>query len=145
VTGFGIETPIAVTGMNLPGLLVTTPDADSDAALDQVRKSKKQAPLEADDGLDELAESTARAVARRQMSTATAGRRIDDALSRSPDHWSSGRTVFAVASDVSQIGASMGEVLADPAVTHLAVGVEPTKRPDGGNAVQIVIILATKR
>jgi uncharacterized protein YkwD len=140
-----------------PGLLVTQlfsrpPEPFAAGTIGELRKQlakvragKRRPPLEPDDALDQLAQTTARAVARREMSTALAGRRIDDALDKSGDHWGQGRTIFAIGSEVAQIGGSLGDVLADPSVTHVGLGVEPTKRPDGGSAVQVVIILATKR
>jgi uncharacterized protein YkwD len=108
------------------------------------RRARKLRPLERDAPLDELAHSTAQLIAQHGMSTAEAGRRIDEALS-SQGHWSGGRTIFAVVATAAQAVESMGNAIGDANVTHVGVGVEPGRRKEGGSALFVVIVLATRR
>jgi uncharacterized protein YkwD len=108
------------------------------------RRARKLRPLERDVALDELAQSTAQHIALHGMSTAEAGRRIDDSLS-TQGRWSGGRTVFAVTATAAQAVDSLGNALGDTAVTHVGVGVEAGRRKEGGSGLFVVIVLATAR
>lgn len=108
------------------------------------RRAHKLRPLERDAALDELAQSTAREIAQHGMSTAQAGKRIDDELSRQ-GRWSGGRTVFAVVSSAAQAVDSLANAIGDASVTHVGVGVEAGRRKEGGTGLYVVIVLATLR
>jgi len=112
--------------------------------VDEARRTHKLRPLERDTALDALAQSTAREMAQRGMSTAQAGKRISDELSRQ-GRWSEGRAVFAVLSSASQETAAPGSPIFDATVTHVGVGVEGGRAKAGGSALYVVIVLATAR
>jgi uncharacterized protein YkwD len=109
-----------------------------------VRRARRLKPLAEDPALDELAQSTAREMARNGMPAAQAGRRIEDGLS-AHGRWSGGHSVFAVVASASQVVGSIPDALADPGATHVAVGIEPGRRKDGGSGLYVVIVLATHR
>jgi uncharacterized protein YkwD len=110
----------------------------------EARRARGKRPLERDAALDNIAQSTARALALAGMSTAEAGKRIDAELS-AQGRWLGGRTVFAVVSTAAQAVDSIGNALGDPSVTHVGVGVEAGKRKEGGTGLYVVIVLATAR
>jgi hypothetical protein len=112
--------------------------------VDEARRKHKLRPLGRDAALDELAQSTAREIAQHGMSTAQAGKRISDELSRQ-GRWSEGRAVFAVLSSASQETAAPGSPIFDATVTHVGVGVEGGRAKAGGSALYVVIVLATAR
>jgi hypothetical protein len=53
--------------------------------------------------------------------------------------------VSTVVAAGSQVMGALRDALGDPSVTHLGLGVEPGKRPDGGSGLYVVVILATGR
>jgi uncharacterized protein YkwD len=110
----------------------------------EVRRARKQRPVERDAALDNLAQSTARAMATAGMSTSEAGKRIDADLS-AQGRWIGGRTVFAVVSSAQQAVDSLGNAVGDASITHVGVGVEAGKRKEGGSGLYVVIVLATAR
>jgi uncharacterized protein YkwD len=113
-------------------------------AIDGARRARRLRPLEHDAALDNLAQSTARAMALSDMSTAQAGKRIDAEVS-AQERWRGGGTVFAVVSTAQQAAASLGNGVAEPIFTHVGVGVEAGKRKEGGSGLYVVIVLATAR
>lgn len=110
-----------------------------------LRRSRHAPPLTPDAALDELAQSTAREMARHGMSARQAGSRIEDALSRQGARYESARSLFAVVASAPQLVASLADALADPSVTTAGMGIEPGRRKDGGSGLYVVIVLATRR
>jgi uncharacterized protein YkwD len=142
-----------------PGLLVTqlfskppeqsTPGtvAELRKVVASIRKAKRRAPLEPDDSLDRLAQATASGLASHQLDTESAARRIHDDFQRNAAEWRYDHAAFGAAGAVSQLAgaASLAELLDDPLPTHVGLAVETVKRPEGGSALQFVVIVATRR
>lgn len=108
-----------------------------------LRRSRHVAPLTRSARLDQLAQAAALNLAARRLSTQKAGKQIGAALAKAP--FDAVRCLFAVASSATQLVDSLGDKLADPAVTVAGLGVAPGQRPEGGSALFVVIVLATAR
>ncbi|MDB4964889.1 MAG: SCP-like extracellular [Myxococcales bacterium] len=111
----------------------------------ELRRTRKLKPLERDVVLDDLAQSTAREIARNGMSAQQGGKRIEYGLQSQEGRWSAVRSLFAVVAGASQVVDSLKDSLADGTVTHVGLGVEPGRRKDGGSGLFVVIVLATRR
>jgi hypothetical protein len=84
-------------------------------------------------------------MAQKGLTSKSAAKRIEDAVTPQGGRWQSVRTLFAIVSAASQVGGSLKTQISDPAVTDVGLGVEPGKRPDGSSALFVVIILAARR
>jgi uncharacterized protein YkwD len=111
----------------------------------ELRRARKLRPLGSDAGLDHLAQDAARQQAHSGMSAAQAGKRIEAGLAAAAGRWSAVRSVFAVVGAASQVVGSLAGALGDGSVTDFGIGVEPGRRKDGGGALYVVIVLATRR
>jgi hypothetical protein len=115
---------------------------DVKRGLADARRARRMRPLQSDAQLDNLAQSTARAMALHGMSAAEAGKRISTEIS-AQGRWSGAQTTFAQASSAQQAVESLGRSVADATATHLGVGVEAGKTREGGTGLFVVIVLAT--
>lgn len=119
-----------------------TPD-DVRRQIAEWRRAHKLQALGRDQELDRLADGAVREMVKHNLSAGDAGRRIDMGLDGG--HWSQARSAVAVVSTAAQIVDALRGPLGDGTATDYGLGIMPGRRKDGGSAVYVIIVLATRR
>jgi uncharacterized protein YkwD len=114
-------------------------------AIASLRATRRLTPLKDDAELDQLAQATARDLARGVLDAAGGSKRVEAALSAEAHRWKAVRTGFAVVGGASQVVDSLKDSLSDAGMTHLGLGLAEGRRREGGTATFAVIVLATQR